>query len=103
MAVFRRSQGFAAFHLDPLKPVLLHSYTMTVHKAQGSEFDQVALVLPERDLPINTREILYTALTRSRRGVVIIGERPIFEAGINSVVVRDSGIAEKLRGSLRSG
>ena len=66
MAIFPRSDGFAAFHIDSLRPVLLHSYAMTVHKAQGSEFDRVALILPDRDLPINTREILYTALTRSR-------------------------------------
>ena len=53
---------------------------MTVHKAQGSEFDHVALVLPSDDIPLNTREILYTALTRSRTSVTIIGRREIFSA-----------------------
>jgi exodeoxyribonuclease V alpha subunit len=98
MAVFRQSQGFVAFHLESLRPVLVHSYAMTVHKAQGSEFDQVALVLPDSDLPINTREILYTALTRSRASVVIVGSRGVFESGIAKIVSRDSGITEKLRG-----
>ena len=70
---------------------------MTVHKAQGSEFDCVALFLPDRDIPINTREILYTALTRSRSSVVIVGSRDIFESGITRAISRDSGIAEKLR------
>ena len=46
MAVFPRSDGFAAFHIDSLRSVLLHSYAMTVHKAQGSEFDRVALSCP---------------------------------------------------------
>lgn len=97
MAVFPRAGGFAAFHLQSLKPVLLHSYAMTVHKAQGSEFDCVALVLPDRDIPINTREILYTALTRSRTSAVIVGSRDILKEGIAKAIFRDSGIAEKLR------
>jgi len=97
MAVFPRSEGFVAFHVESLRPVLVHSYAMTVHKAQGSEFDQVALILPDRDLPISTREILYTALTRSRSSAVIVGRRDILESGIARVISRDSGIAEKLR------
>jgi len=97
MAVFPQAGGFAAFHLQSLRPVLLHSYAMTVHKAQGSEFDCVSLFLPDHDIPINTREILYTALTRSRSSAVIVGRRDIFESGIDRAISRDSGIAEKLR------
>jgi exodeoxyribonuclease V alpha subunit len=101
MAVFRRSDGFAAFQLDSLRSVLVHSYAVTVHKAQGSEFDTVGLILPDRDLPINTREILYTALTRSRQSVVIVGDREILEAGIRRMISRDSGITEKLSNALQ--
>jgi len=97
MAVFRRSSGFTAFHLESLRSALVLSYAMTVHKAQGSEFDRVALFLPDRDLPINTREILYTALTRARKSVLILGDREIFEAAITRTCERDSGIVEKLR------
>jgi exodeoxyribonuclease V alpha subunit len=97
MAVFRRSEGFTAFHLESLRSSLVLAYAMTVHKAQGSEFDRVALFLPDRDLPINTREILYTALTRARKSVVILGNRDIFESGITRTIERDSGIVEKLR------
>jgi exodeoxyribonuclease V alpha subunit len=96
MAVFRRGPGFAAFHVDSLRSVLVHSYAMTVHKAQGSEFDTLGFILPERDLPINTREIIYTALTRSRQGVVIVGTRDVLEAGIRRKISRDSGIVDKL-------
>ncbi len=100
-AVFPRpGGGLAAFHVESLKSVLFHSYAMTVHKAQGSEFDHVALILPDRDLPINTREILYTALTRSRQGVTIVGTREILESGIRRTIARDSGIAEKLKTAL---
>jgi len=100
MAAFPRSEGFAAFHVESLRPDIQLSYAMTVHKAQGSEFERVALVLPDRDLPITTREILYTALTRSRVSTVIIGSRDIFESGIVKAISRDSGIAEKLQGAL---
>jgi exodeoxyribonuclease V alpha subunit len=95
-AVFRRSDGFAAFPIESLRSSLALSYAMTVHKAQGSEFDHVALVLPDRDLPINSREILYTALTRARKSAVIVGDRAIFEAGVKRTCDRDSGIVEKL-------
>ena len=40
-------------------------YAMTVHKSQGSEFDHIALLLPEKDNPLLTRELIYTALTRA--------------------------------------
>ena len=97
MVVFRQPHGFAVFPIGSLRPVLRHAYAMTVHKSQGSEFDHVALVLPDRDLPINTPEILYTAITRSRTSVVIVGQRDIFESGVKRAITRDSGIAEKLR------
>ncbi len=96
MAVFPRPDGLGIFHLDTLRPVLSHAYAMTVHKSQGSEFDRLALVLPERDLPINTREVLYTALTRSRGSVVVLGDRTVLSLGIGKIIRRDSGVAEKL-------
>ena len=65
MVVFPRDDGFIAFRIDSLRANLVHSFAMTVHKAQGSEYDHVALVLPDADIPINAREILYTALTRA--------------------------------------
>jgi exodeoxyribonuclease V alpha subunit len=102
MAMFRRSDSFAAFHVDSLRPVLVHSYAMTVHKAQGSEFDTLALVLSDRDLPINTREIIYTALTRSRQGVVIVGAREISDAGVRRTISQNSGIVAKLRNTGQS-
>ncbi len=101
MVVFPRSDGFAAFQFESLQSDLLHSYAMTVHKAQGSEFDRVVVILPDRDLPINTREILYTALTRSKQSVVLIGSREILELAIAKLISRDTGIAAKLRGGLR--
>jgi exodeoxyribonuclease V alpha subunit len=102
MAVFPRSDSFIAFPVKSLRLVLVYSYAMTVHKSQGSEFERMALILPDRDLSINTREILYTALTRRRSSATIIGARNIFNAGIGRAIARDSGIADKLRARLRA-
>jgi exodeoxyribonuclease V alpha subunit len=96
MAVFPRGETFAAFHLDTLRSDLELSYAVTVHKAQGSEYDYVGLVLPETDLPLLTRELLYTALTRSRRSVVILGGRDLLRSAAESRIRRSSGIGEKL-------
>ena len=72
-------------------------YAMTVHKAQGSEFDSVALVLPTKDVPILTREVLYTAVSRARRSVVIIGSEEILRLGISRKIERYSGLSEQIR------
>jgi exodeoxyribonuclease V alpha subunit len=96
MAVFPRGETFAAFHLDTLRSDLELSYATTVHKAQGSEYDCVGLLLPETDLPLLTRELLYTALTRSRRSVVILGDRGLLETAAKARIRRSSGIGEKL-------
>ncbi len=69
MAVFPRAENFIAFPLDALKEHLELCYAMTVHKAQGSEFDSVAVIMPSKDLPILSREILYTAVKSARAPV----------------------------------
>lgn len=96
MAVFPRGETFAAFHMDALRSDLELSYAITVHKAQGSEYDCVGLVLPESTLPLLTRELLYTALTRSRRSVVILGEKGLLQTAAEARIRRSSGIGEKL-------
>ena len=95
-AVFPQASSFVAFPLDGLRPILSLAYATTVHKAQGSEFDSVALVLPAEDSPLLTREILYTAVSRSRRSVVIVGSRKLIELGAGRRIERFSGIAEAL-------
>lgn len=96
MAVFPRGEDPAVFHLEALRADLELSYAMTVHKAQGSEYEHVGLLLPETDLPLLTRELLYTALTRSRRSVVILGDRDLLQKAARSRIRRSSGIGEKL-------
>jgi exodeoxyribonuclease V alpha subunit len=74
-------------------------YAMTVHKAQGSEFDQVLLILPNQDMAVLTREMLYTAITRARKRVEIWARREIVEACIEKRVARHSGLREALSDS----
>ncbi|HEY6421357.1 MAG TPA: exodeoxyribonuclease V subunit alpha [Candidatus Binataceae bacterium] len=96
MAVFPRGGGFAVFPLDALTDMVELCYASTVHKAQGSEFDAVAIVLPEKDLPILTREILYTAVTRSRNSVVMLGTEELARAAIARPTERFSGLGDSL-------
>jgi exodeoxyribonuclease V alpha subunit len=96
MVVFDRRDGISVFHLDALRDSIELSYATTVHKAQGSEFDAVALILPEIDLPILSREMLYTGLTRSRRSVAIVGAESILRAGIARRIERHSGLRDLL-------
>ena len=94
-AVFPRDAGFATFAVDTLSD-LVPAFAMTVHKAQGSELDHVALVLPEADMPLLTRELLYTAMTRARRSVLIVGSLDLLARTVSRGVDRHSGVAERL-------
>lgn len=97
-AAFARADRFAVFPLDTL-PDLAPGFAVTVHKAQGSEFDHVALVLPETDMPLLTRELLYTAVTRARRSVLLVGSEELLARAVMRTLERHSGIAERLAGA----
>jgi len=71
-------------------------YAMTVHKSQGSEFDRVVLVLPPRRSPVVTRELLYTAVTRAKTAVTIIGTGQVIREAVETPVQRASGLSECL-------
>ena len=100
MAVFHLSTTAASHWLavspEALGEGLSLAYALTVHKSQGSEHDQVLLLLPEQPLPLLTRELLYTALTRARHAVVICGSADVLAAGAATSLARSSGLAERL-------
>ena len=79
-------------------PALETVFAMTVHKSQGSEFDQVHLILPDTDVPVLTRELIYTAVTRARSRVTIWGQERILAAAISRRIVRRSGLRDALWG-----
>jgi exodeoxyribonuclease V alpha subunit len=97
MAVFPRGDNFVAFRLEALREFIELSYAMTVHKAQGSEFDSIAIVLPEKPIAVLTRELIYTAVSRSRTSVVIVGDESTLKQAIATRVERFSGLADRLK------
>jgi len=99
---FARGDDVVVHGLGELADNIGLGYASTVHKAQGSEYDRVALILPAGDGPLLTREILYTALTRARRAVVIVGDLALFELGARRRLHRASGLGLKLAAA-RSG
>jgi exodeoxyribonuclease V alpha subunit len=74
-------------------------YAMTIHKSQGSEFEHVAVVLPDYDFPLLSRELLYTATTRARHGISLFAGKEILQATIFRKVERRSGLVDALWGS----
>jgi exodeoxyribonuclease V alpha subunit len=96
MAVFSVAGQWQAFDLASLHDALELSFATTVHKAQGSEADDVVFVLPDTAIPLLTRALVYTALTRSRRSVVVCGGPEVLAAGVARPPTRSSGVAERL-------
>lgn len=78
-------------------------FAMTVHKAQGSEFEEVALLLPAPDSGVLTRQLLYTAVTRARRRVVVVGTEASVRAAVGRPVTRASELTRRLWGPAPSG
>ena len=74
-------------------------FATTVHKSQGSEFDVTALLLPEPDSPLLSRELLYTAVTRARRTLVLAGSEESVREAVARPAGRASGLRELLWGS----
>jgi len=72
-------------------------FAMTIHKSQGSEFDRVVVILPPKESRILSRELLYTAITRARKGVEIWGTKDALRKAIETRLARDSGLADAIR------
>jgi exodeoxyribonuclease V alpha subunit len=79
------------------------AFAMTVHKAQGSEFDEVLVLLPERRSAVLTRELLYTAVTRARRRVTLSCSADVLVATIESPTRRHSGLLARLQDAASAG
>jgi exodeoxyribonuclease V alpha subunit len=73
------------------------AYVLTVHKSQGSEFDRVLLILPDRESPVLSRELLYTGITRARASVELWFDEKVFRAALARRVTRTSGLCDALQ------
>lgn len=85
--------------LSPLRlPAHEAVFAMTVHKSQGSEFENVSLLLPSGPSPVLTRELLYTAITRARKKFALWGNEVVFGTAVTRAVRRSSGLRDALHG-----
>ena len=83
-------------------PKYSDAFALSVHKAQGSEFDEVLIVLPEEDAPLLTRELLYTAVSRARKRVRLVGPRQVIAAALARRAQRHSGLVDAIARASRA-
>lgn len=95
-AYFLQGESIASFDISGLT-AFETVYAMTIHKSQGSEYSSVHIVLPERDMPMLTKELLYTAVTRARQQVKITAKESVLEYTLQNRASRNSGFKEALR------
>ncbi|AOI57112.1 AAA family ATPase [Burkholderia diffusa] len=93
---FRRADGTARAVSPAALPPHETAFALTVHKSQGSEFDEAALVLPASFGRVLTRELVYTAVTRARTRVQVIGPRRVLVQAVATRTQRDSGLAARV-------
>lgn len=90
-AAFRRGKRVKELHPSQLGDAI-PVYAMTIHRSQGSQFDVVTVVLPPERSELLTRELLYTALTRAKERVRIVGTTESLRAAVGRRVQRASGL-----------
>jgi exodeoxyribonuclease V alpha subunit len=95
MAGFERGGAPALYSTSRLGAVET-VYAMTIHKSQGSQFGAVAVVLPEPGSRILSRELLYTAATRARQQLVLVGDESTIRDAVARPVARASGLGARL-------
>ena len=96
-AVAFPSDGGSVAWLSPVRlPEHETVFAMTIHKSQGSEFDDVLVVLPVAPSPILTRELIYTGVTRARKRVTVLTDEGVLRLGLQRRVLRASGLGDVL-------
>jgi exodeoxyribonuclease V alpha subunit len=75
-------------------------HVMTVHRAQGSQFKEVTVLLPQATSPLATRQTFYTAITRASTLVRLIGSQEAVIASVNRRAARATGLRDRLAGRL---
>jgi exodeoxyribonuclease V alpha subunit len=85
-------RGYSPYRLPSCETV----FAMTIHKSQGSEFDEVVVVLPDEDNRILSRELIYTAVTRAKTKVKLVTEQNVFNQALSRNIERFSGLADLL-------
>lgn len=96
---FETQNGFRLWPLAVLPDPDL-AFATTVHKSQGSEYEEILLVLPPGEHPLLAREVVYTALTRAKKAAFLLGDRQSLQFAVNRSSQRESGLRERLLGQL---
>lgn len=92
---FRRPEGLERVPVVRLPPTL-PAYALTVHRSQGSEYRHIALIVPPDPSPLLTRELLYTAVTRAKESLVVVGTEAAIRRAVSTRSSRSSGLADAL-------
>jgi exodeoxyribonuclease V alpha subunit len=71
-------------------------HALTIHKSQGSQYDEVIVVLPNESSRILTRELFYTGISRAEKKLTIIGSEKVLRSAVSQAVRRTSGLAARL-------
>ncbi len=92
---FQQADGSIKKYLPARIPHCETVFVMTIHKSQGSEFDEVLIILPETPNPILTKELLYTAITRAKKTIKLVANASVFYSTVRKKVQRVTGLAYK--------
>jgi exodeoxyribonuclease V alpha subunit len=94
---FERPDGTLRNCLPYRLPPCETAYALTIHKCQGSEFDEVLVVLPEHENRILSRELIYTAVTRAKKRVLMATTKEMLQQALARRIDRFSGLKNRLQ------
>ncbi|HEY8219277.1 MAG TPA: exodeoxyribonuclease V subunit alpha [Methylobacter sp.] len=97
MVYFQRPDGSVKKYLPARVPPCETVFAMTIHKSQGSEFEEVLIVLPETINPVLTKELLYTAITRAKKTIKLVAEEAVFAETVRQKIERVTGLVDKFK------
>lgn len=96
MVYFQRPDGSVKKYIPSRLPACETALAITIHKSQGSEFEEVLIVLPDSISPVLSKELVYTAITRAKTSVKFCTDKSIFMAAVNNRASRLSGLSGKI-------
>ncbi len=100
MRIFFKKANNEFRDISPARmPEYQTAFALTVHKSQGSEFEAVLLILPEKVSPIISRELLYTAITRAKESFILSANQSVFKEGVKRQTQRYTGLAKRIKSS----
>jgi len=98
-AFFQSQDGTLRIFLPQRLPEHETLFAMTMHKSQGSEFNEILIILPDKYSPLLTRELIYTGITRAKEQVEIWAKESVFLEGVSRRIKRSSGLRDALWGT----